>query len=159
MTQPSPQQPGHPAPPPSYPQPYPPYSPPYLPAYVRPAMSAPDERTWAMLSHLAPFAGSFLGLPVVGPLVVYLVHRDRSPFVRRHASAALNFQIMLLIVFAVGFALAIPLTLLTAGIALLVALPLGLFVAVAAIVLQVVGAVAASRGQDFQYPLTPRFVS
>jgi uncharacterized Tic20 family protein len=122
-------------------------------------MSPADERTWAMLSHLAPFAGSFLGLPVVGPLVVYLVYRDRSPFVRRHASAALNFQILLLILVAAGVALAVPLTLLTLGIGLLVALPIGLFVAVAAVVLQVLGAVAAYRGQDFQYPLTPRFVS
>jgi len=136
---------------------YPP--PPYLPAYVRPPMSPSDERTWAMLSHLAPFAGSFLAFPVVGPLVVYLVYRDRSPFVRRHAAAALNFQIVLLIVFAVGVALAVPLTLLTLGIGLFVALPLLLFVAIAAVVLQIQGAVAAYRGHDFQYPLTPGFVS
>jgi len=144
VTQPPPQQP-----------PYPPL-PPYLP---RPLISPSDERTWAMLAHLAPFAGSFLGFPVLGPLIVYLMYRDRSLFVRRHAAAALNFQIMLLIVFAAGLALAIPLTLLTLGIGLLVALPIGLFVAIAALVLQILGAVAAYHGREFRYPWTPGFVS
>ncbi|WP_082537693.1 DUF4870 domain-containing protein [Angustibacter sp. Root456] len=137
-------------------QPYPPPHPPYA---ARPPMSPSDERTWAMLAHLAPFAGSIVGLPVVGPLVVYLMYKDRSAFVRRHAAASLNFQIMLLIVSVLGFVVAVPLAVLTLGIGLFAFVLAAVVVAVAAIVLQVVAALAANRGQDYQYPLTPTLVS
>jgi uncharacterized Tic20 family protein len=122
-------------------------------------MSPSDERTWAMLAHLAPFAGSLVGLPVVGPLVVYLMYKDRSAFVRRHAAASLNFQLVLLIVTVLGFVVGVPLAILTLGLGLLALVIGAVVVAVAAIVLQVVAAMAASRGQDYQYPLTPTLVS
>lgn len=141
----------------SYPQ-YPQY-PPYSPYGVRAPMSPSDERTWAMLAHLAPFAGSVVGLPVVGPLVVYLVFKDRSVFVRRHAAASLNFQIMLMIVTVVGVVIAFPLTILTMGIGVIPVLLLVVVVWVAALVLQIVAAVAANRGQDYRYPMTPGWVS
>lgn len=144
-------------------QPYPPqqgYPPPYQPPYpAHPPMSPSDERTWAMLAHLAPFAGSVVGLPVVGPLVVYLMYKDRSAFVRRHAAASLNFQIMLLIVGVLGGVVALPLAILTFGIGLVAFIIVAVFVLIGAIVLQVVAALAANRGQDFQYPLTPTLVS
>ncbi|HEX3003180.1 MAG TPA: DUF4870 domain-containing protein [Angustibacter sp.] len=142
-------------------QPYPPQQPGYppYPYPVRPPMSPSDERTWAMLAHLAPFAGSLVGLPVVGPLVVYLMYKDRSAFVRRHAAASLNFQIMLLIVTVLGFVVAVPIAIVTLGIGLVAFIIGAIVVGVAAIVLQIVAAVAASRGQDYQYPLTPTLVS
>ncbi len=112
-----------------------------------------------MLAHLAPFAGSIVGLPVVGPLVVYLVYKDRSPFVRRHAAASLNFQIMLLVVSVLGAVLAVPLILLTVGIGLIPLVLVGLAIWVGAVVLQIVAAVAANGGRDYQYPLTPSMVS
>ena len=139
-------------------QSYPSY-PPYPPYPRRPPMSPSDERTWATLAHLAPFAGSVVGLPVLGPLVVYLMYKDRSAFVRRHAAAALNFQIMLLIVTVLGFVVAVPLAILTVGIGLFAFVIGAVVVAVAAVVLQIVAALAANRGQDFQYPLTPTLVS
>jgi uncharacterized Tic20 family protein len=122
-------------------------------------MSPSDERTWAMMSHLAPFAGSVLGLPVLGPLAVYLVYKDRSAFVRRHAAASLNFQIVLLVVTVVGFAGSIPLMVVTFGLAIFAVVLAAIVLWVAAFVLQVVAAVAANRGQDYQYPLTPSWVS
>jgi uncharacterized protein len=133
--------------------------PPYTPYAQHPPMSPSDERTWAMLAHLAPFAGSVVGLPVIGPLVVFLIYKDRSPFVRRHASAALNFQIMLMIVTVVGLVVAIPLMVLTMGLAVIAFVLVAITVSVAALVLQIVAAVAANRGQDYQYPLTPGWVS
>src|SRR3954452_12608250 len=69
---------------PPYPgQPYP--AQPYAPGY-QPPLSPSEERTWGMLAHLAPFAGGFVGMPFLGPLVVYLIYKDRSPFVRRHSA-------------------------------------------------------------------------
>lgn len=124
-----------------------------------PLLSPADERTWAMLAHLAPFAGSVVGLPVVGPLVVYLLYKDRSAFVRRHAAASLNFQLTLLIAMVLGLVVAVPLAVLTFGIGLLALVVVAAGVGVAAIVLQVVAAVAASHGREYRYPLTPALVS
>jgi hypothetical protein len=101
-----------------------------------------------MLAHLAPFAGALVGLPFLGPLVVFLTYKDRSAFVRRHAVESLNFQLSLLIGYLIS--------------ALLMLVLIGFFtaaiIAVASIVLQILGAVAANRGEEYRYPLTIRFV-
>jgi hypothetical protein len=34
-------------------------------------MSVSDERMWGMFAHLAPFVGALIGLPFLGPLVVF----------------------------------------------------------------------------------------
>ncbi len=67
-----------------------------VPAEPGPPPVAADERTWAVAAHLSPFLASFVGLPFLGPLVIYLVFRDRGPFVRHHAAQALNFQIIVM---------------------------------------------------------------
>jgi len=41
----------------------------------------PDDRTWAMLAHLSPL----VGLGFIGPLVVWLIYKDKSPFVADQA--------------------------------------------------------------------------
>ncbi|GAB3673678.1 hypothetical protein GCM10028814_01720 [Angustibacter aerolatus] len=121
-------------------------------------MSPADERTWATLAHVAPFAGGFVGLPLLGPLGIWLAYKDRSPWVRHHAASALNFQLVLLLVFAVGTVLSVVVGVLTLGIGLLVVVPLLLVVALVGTGYQVVAAVVTSRGQDFRYPLTPQWV-
>ena len=42
------------------------------------------------MAHLSWLAGSLVGLPVLGPLVLWLVLRERGPFVRHHTAEALN---------------------------------------------------------------------
>jgi uncharacterized Tic20 family protein len=111
-------------------------------------MSQSDERTWGMLAHLAPFAGALVGLPFLGPLVVFLVYKDRSAFVRGQALESLNFQLTLLI----GYIISAVLFLVVIGIFTAIA------IGIASIVLQIVAAVAASRGEAYRYPLTIRFV-
>ena len=111
-------------------------------------MSASDERTWGMVAHLAPFAGALVGLPFLGPLVVFLIYKDRSTFVRQNAAESLNFQLTLLIGYLIS--------------AVLVLVIVGFFtaaiIAIASIVLQILAAVAANRGEVYRYPLTIRFV-
>lgn len=149
--QPTPPPPGQPWPGAQPPQgPPPPGPPPYGYGYGYPRPMAPqDERTWAMLAHLAPFAGSVVGLPFVGPLVIFLVYKDRGPFVRRQSAESLNFQLTLLIGYVISVALMFVLVgFLTAAI-----------LWVGGIVFQIIAAVAANRGEDFRYPMTIRFVS
>lgn len=109
-----------------------------------PPQPSSEDRTWALLAHLSIFV-----LGIIGPLVIYLVKKDESPFTRQHAAEALNFHITLLIASIVSAVLILVLI----GILLLLAL------GVAAVVLAIVAAVAASKGQPYRYPLTWHVVS
>jgi uncharacterized Tic20 family protein len=111
-------------------------------------LSPNDERTWSIAAHLSPFLASFVGLPFLGPLVIYLVFRDRGPFVRHHAAQALNFQIIV----AIGLLISIPLMFVVIGIFTAIA------IGIAAIILQIVAAIEANNGKWYRYPLTPDWV-
>lgn len=103
-----------------------------------------DDTVWAILAHLSIFA---FGL--IGPLVIYLIYKDTSPFTRHHAAEALNFHITLLIATIVS----IPLIFVLIGIPLLFA------IVIVGIVFGIIAAVAASRREPYRYPLTIHFVS
>jgi len=92
----------------------------------------------------------------VGPLIVYLIRKDGDPWVRAQAAEALNFNISWLI-WLVGLSLVtFVLFFILIGVLLIPIIALG---ALAWLVLVVVGAVRAGRGESFRYPLTIRFVS
>lgn len=150
-TEPSPTPPQPPQPPYQQQQPQPPYQQPQPPPYQQPQqpMNPADERNWAMGAHLSSFVAAWIALGVLGPLVVMLVAGNRSPFVRRHAVEALNWNISALIYLAISIPLMFILVgFLTAGV-----------VAVCYVVFTIMGAMAASRGEEFRYPLTIRMVS
>ncbi|GAA1310165.1 DUF4870 domain-containing protein [Brachybacterium tyrofermentans] len=125
-----------------------------------PGLNDSDTRMWAMFSQLAVTLGhvvswGFLGW--VGPLIIFLVYKDRSRFVRFHAAEALNGAITVAIAtvvlwvaigifgvltFTVGWAL-FPL----AGIPVLIQL-----------VFSILGAVKANQGQWWSYPFNLRLV-
>src|SRR5689334_10089422 len=93
------------------PQPQQPHiPPPQQPSYgsAPNPMSQQDEKTWATLVHLAPFLAAAVGIPFLGPLIVFLVFKDRGPFIRFHAAQALNFQIIVTIAFWVLGIVSIP---------------------------------------------------
>lgn len=115
----------------------------------RPSDLSSEVRNWAMAAHLSAFLGAWVALALLGPLVVWLIKRDDHPFIRAHATEALNFNISVLIYLAIGVILAFVLI----GIPLLVAL------GIAWLVLTIVAAVRAANGEDYRYPLTIRFVS
>jgi uncharacterized Tic20 family protein len=112
-------------------------------------MTPQDEKLWATLIHLSPLVASFVGLPFLGPLIGYLVLRDRGPYIRWHTAQALNFQLTVLI----GYIVSGLLTIVFVGFLLLVA------VWVVSIVFMIMAAVAANRGEYYKYPLTITFVS
>jgi uncharacterized Tic20 family protein len=124
-------------------------------------MSPQDERTWGMLAHaLAVVAmiasAGFLGF--LGSLVVYLVHKDRGPFVRAHSANSLNVQITMFIWLVVAAVLYVILGVITLGIGFFVLLPLFFVPPVIAGILHVIGAIKAYNGEFWDPPLTPRFV-
>jgi len=141
------------SPPPYSGQPAPP-PPGQVPVYGRPVqapMSPADQRNWALATHLSPFVASFLGgLTFLGPLVLYLVFKDRGVFVRRHSAEALNFQLTMWL----GLIISIPLIFV-----FFLGLLTGAAILVAMLVCHILGAVAANEGRDYRYPFTIHFVS
>jgi uncharacterized Tic20 family protein len=105
-----------------------------------------EARTWAIVAH----AGGIV-VSVLAPLVVYLVFRDRSSYLADQAREALNFQITVLVAAVVAGILT--------GLTLGLASPLVSLVWLANLVLCILAAVAASRGEAYRYPFAWRPVS
>jgi uncharacterized protein len=106
------------------------------------------ERNWAVGAHLSAFLAAYIALGFLGPLVVLLVKGGSSSFVRRHAVEALNFNLTVLIY------VAISVVLILVGIGILLLAALGILYVVTVII----GAVRASSGREYRYPMTIRFV-
>lgn len=120
-----------------------------------PHVSRDDTRHWALAAHLSALLSLVVGLPFIGPLVVYLVKRD-DPFVRRHAAEALSFNLSVLLYgVVIGFVALMLHFLVVVGV-LLVALFLVL--AVLWIVCICLAAARAGQGAEYRYPLTIRLV-
>lgn len=138
----------------SYPgQPYPGQPYPGAPqGYAYPGVPTPEERSMAVLAHLSMIIASLLSagtLAIVGPLVMWLIYKDRSPFVRQAAAGAFNFSIWTAVATWISIILMITI------VGAVVGVPLWIFVVVVSIVFPIIGAVRANRGEAYDYPLTP----
>ena len=108
-----------------------------------------EERQWALFAHLSTLVGLIIPFgTLLGPLVVWLIKKDTMPFVNDQAKEALNFNITVLIAVIVSGIL----TLVLIGILLL------FVVGIAWLVLSIMGAMAANRGEAYRYPFTLRLV-
>ncbi|WP_240917985.1 DUF4870 domain-containing protein [Phycicoccus sp. HDW14] len=135
--------------PPQYQQPQ--YQQPYAAPVAAAPMSPQDEKTWGMAAHgialaATVFSGGFLSF--VAALVMYLIVKDRGPFVRAHTANALNVQILVGIVFVVS----IPLMFVLIGFFTFAA------AWVFAVVVHIVGIIKANNGEWWDPPMTPKFV-
>ena len=114
-----------------------------------------DERTYALIMHLSLIAHLFLTLIAFGiPLIMWLVKKEESPFLDDHGREAVNFQISLLIWSIIFTIAAVPISILTCGVGVIVAF----IPTVVAVVGMIQAAVAANRGEFYRYPMTFRFV-
>ena len=108
---------------------------------------------WAMLINLAAVAGLvFTGgtLSVVAVIVIWLIYRERSALVDFHGKQQLNLAITVLI-YSIAAVIGI---LFTFGLSLLALLAYGIFV----IVISILAAVAANKGEYYRIPGIIRFV-
>jgi uncharacterized Tic20 family protein len=103
-----------------------------------------DDTTMAMAAHLL---GSLVSW--VGPLILYLVKKDESPYVRDQSAEALNFQITMFL----GYLAAGLLSVVLVGLLLLPVVWL------VSLIFQILAAVSASRGENFRYPVSVRLIS
>jgi hypothetical protein len=108
-----------------------------------------DERTTATFLHLANFLGiASLGAGLVVPIVIWIYYKDRSWFVGRHGLTYVN-KLLSYIVYGVVCGL---LLFALIGYVLLAAL------IILDIVTTILAAMAANRGELYEYPLTIRIL-
>lgn len=111
-----------------------------------------DERLWAMLCHLSSFLTLFAGANVIAPLVIWMWKRDQSALVAHQGKEVLNFQITMMILYAIAFFCLVTVVLFPVFLLLIIVLPTW------HMVLTIIGALKAYDGQQFRYPLTVRLI-
>jgi len=112
------------------------------PQYTGPAPTT-DDRNMATIAHVLGIVTGF-----IGPLIIWLLKKDQSPFVEDQGKEALNFQLTLLI----GWIIAGASTAICIGFVLMPA------VLVCAIIFGIMGAMATNKGEAYRYPLNIRFI-
>ncbi|HEY3677046.1 MAG TPA: DUF4870 domain-containing protein [Candidatus Tumulicola sp.] len=137
------------------------------------------DRNWGVAAHLsALLAGGVVPFGnIIGPLVVYLQNRETRPFATQHAKAALNFQITLMLVVLLAIIVTGVACIGLFGTAIAASgsdgdanLPPTFFpfvfgaggflvvVGILSFVWSILGAIAASQGRPYRYPVSMYFV-
>ena len=104
-----------------------------------------EERTLAAISHAAGILSTAM-LPLLIPLVVYLIKKDESPFVAQQAKEAINFQITVILAIIV----CLPLMLIVIGVFL------AALVGLASLILSIIAAIKTYEGKAYRYPVAIR---
>jgi uncharacterized Tic20 family protein len=121
---------------PGYPQQ--PYQQPGLPP-----ISESDEKTWAIISHISiPFFG------FIGPMIAYLIYKDRSEWLKQVTAEALNFSILYSIVYLIA----------VITIAVVIGLILWPLAFIVALIFCIQGTIAANKHEFYKYPINVRFI-
>lgn len=111
-----------------------------------------DDRNLAVIAHLSGLAG-VLGAGLIGflgPLIIYLLKKDSSPYVESQAKEALNFQITVLLIWVTCVFLAA----ISCGTAFpLIFLPMALQV-----IFGIIAALAVRDGSQYRYPFNLRLL-
>jgi hypothetical protein len=102
-----------------------------------------DERSMAMLCHLLGLV-SFLG-----PLIIWLIQREKMPYVDDQGKEALNFQISIVIYAAISGVL------IFCGIGFVLAIAVAIF----DLIMIIIASIAANNGERYRYPLCIRLIS
>ena len=125
------------------------------PEFAQPVVG-PEDRTPAALAHASSLIAMALSagwLSFVGPLVMWLIYKDRSAFVRQAAAGSFNFNLGLWIMNIVGWILILT----------VIGIPIGLVLLaisfIAQIVCHILGAMKASKGELYRYPFQLRILS
>ncbi len=124
--------------------------------YPSPVEFKDEDKLWALACHLSCTLFYFTGFSFLIPLIIWIVKKDESPFLRKHALEAMSFTAtyfgVQMILFGIG------LVLMCVGIGLLVFL-LMLPVFLAFVVWSIIGAIKAYDGKIVEYPVSSQFVS
>ena len=112
-------------------------------------MSVEGERTWSVLAHLSTFLNLFTGfLGPVAAFVIWLVYKDDSPTVARHALRSIFYQVAWLTAIFIGWTVTFALMAILVGFLLV---PLMAVVTLAPFVQASYEAYMAYRGGGCRY--------
>jgi Uncharacterized protein conserved in bacteria len=100
---------------------------------------------WSLFAHLGGIFFFF-----VPSLIIYVIYKDRDPFIRRHALQALNFQIIVAIAFMISWILTMV---------FFVFFFLWPAVWICMVVFSIIAAMAANKGEEYTYPMIPQMVT
>jgi len=120
-----------------------------------------EDQQWGMVAHMASLV-NLAGIPSpLGPLVVWLLQRNESPFVAEEAKESLNFALSVWI-YAAGF-LIVALLSFFGDIGVGVGTTIFLFVVwlvilFSSLIFSIVGGVQASQGRPYRYPMNIRLI-
>jgi len=110
-----------------------------------------EERQWGLVAHLSGLVALALGgFAFLGPLIIWLIKKDQSPFVADQAKEALNFQIAVTIAFLVSAVIAMATCV---GVILLPIVGIG------SLVFAIIAAVEANKGVYYRYPYSIRLIN
>lgn len=120
-----------------------------------------EDQQWGVAAHLASLV-NLVGIPSpLGPLVVWLLKRDESSFAAGEAKESLNFALSVWL-YGAGFLVVALLSFFgDVGVGFATALVLfvvWLLIVLGSLVFSVIGAVQASQGKAYRYPLNIRLV-
>ena len=110
----------------------------------------------AIIAHLSTLVGFLLSagwLTFLGPLVIWLLYKDRSPFVRQAAAGAFNFSLASWVAGLVAWILVFTI------VGIPVSIVLGLLLLVATIVVPILAAMSADKLLPYRYPVQIRVLS
>lgn len=119
-----------------------------------PALTTPtsEERTMAVLSHILCVIGGFLA-----PLIIYLIKKDESAYIRSHAKESLNFQLTVLLAWIALWIVTMLLTFIFFFFSFL-GFPLMVLLMIANLVLVIIATIRASENKIYKYPFSIKFV-
>lgn len=101
-----------------------------------------SDYSMAMLAHVL---GIIIGF--IGPLVIYMSKQEEG-YVKSQAKEALNFQLTILIGYIIGWILTFII------IGMLVVWAAGIY----SLIMAIIAGLAASKGEDYKYPFSIKFV-
>ncbi len=127
-----------------------------------PTSTVPDPaeaQLWNMLSHLIALTGllGYVGF-ILGPLLVWMIQREKYPSVNQHGKESLNFQISVLI-YQLGLVIGgLVIGVLTCGIGMWVAGVLCMLLLAAHLILIIIASAQAWSGGFYRYPYILRLI-
>ncbi len=114
------------------------------------ATSPKDQNTWSILAHLSVFLNILTGfLGPVAALVIWLMYKDRSPRISFHALQSMWYQIVWVVILALGWTVAGILTIVLIGFLLF---PVMVVLTVVPFAHMGYAAYKVSQGVDYRYP-------
>lgn len=106
-----------------------------------------EEKTMGMLAHILGGVTN-----IIGPLIIWLIKKEDSPFVDDQGKEALNFQITIMI----GYVASAILTMVPVIGCVFSLLYVALIIV--SLVFAIIGGLAANKGEVYRYPFALRFV-